>query len=369
MPENNRLSHLFEYLQQSGLDGLVLNPGPSLVYLAGQHFHLSERPVLAVFLPGQPVTMILPEFEAPRAAAAPLAPRVFSYGENPSGWQAVFTQALHTLGLKGKKIGVEPLRMRLLEYSLLEGAGTGAAFQSAQDVLARLRMHKDAAELESMRRAVGIAQTALRAALASIHPGVTELDVAAELTLQLLRSGSDAELPFMPIVAGGPNSADPHSVPTARPLTPGDLLVIDWGAAYGGYFADLTRTFGIGKVDPELAKIHSVVQAANRAGVQASRPGATAGDVDRGARGVIEQAGYGPYFTHRTGHGLGMETHEDPYMIAGSPLILEPGMTYTVEPGIYLTGRGGVRVEDNVAISASGVEVLSDFPRELICLE
>ena len=272
------------------------------------------------------------------------------------------------MGLDGKTIGVEPTRLRFLELRLLESAAPHASIVASEALLSGLRLRKDEHELQAMRKAVAIAQTALLNTLPLIKAGVTEREAAGELSLQLLRAGSDPELPFPPIVAGGPNSANPHAAPSDRPLANGDLLVIDWGAAYHGYFSDLTRTFAIGGVDPELQHIAAVTAQANTAGRAAARPGIRAGDVDRAARGVIEAAGYGQAFFHRTGHGLGMEAHEAPYMFAENELILEPGMTFTVEPGIYLAGRGGVRVEDNVAITADGAETLSDLPRDLLVL-
>lgn len=188
------------------------------------------------------------------------------------------------------------------------------------------------------------------------------------MTLHLLRNGSDPELPFSPIVASGTNSANPHAVPTDRQLENGDLLVIDWGARSDGYCSDLTRTFAIGRIEPEFKRIYETVQQANAGGRTAGKPNLTAGEVDRASRQVIEKAGYGEYFTHRTGHGLGMDAHESPYIFAGNQLPLAAGMTYTVEPGIYLPERGGVRIEDDMVITPDGSESLSDFPRELSIL-
>jgi Xaa-Pro dipeptidase len=185
----------------------------------------------------------------------------------------------------------------------------------------------------------------------------------------LLRNGSDSELPFAPIVASGSNSANPHAVPTDRKLHEGDLLVIDWGAAYEGYISDLTRTFAIGKVDPEYLKIAELVRQANEAGRAVAKPEINAGEVDRCTRQVIEQGGYGTWFTHRTGHGIGLESHEPPYIFGANQQILLPGMTFTVEPGIYLPGRNGVRIEDNVVITDIGSETLSILSRELKILE
>ena len=183
--------------------------------------------------------------------------------------------------------------------------------------------------------------------------------------MQLLRNGSDPETPFSPIVSSGPNGANPHATPGNRRLTPGDLLVVDWGATYNGYISDLTRTLAIGPIDNEWEQIAKVVADANAAGRSTARPGIPAGDVDRAARTVIEKAGYGKYFTHRVGHGIGMQPHEEPYMYAENTLKLMPGMTFTVEPGIYLPDRNGVRIEDNVVITKEGEDTLSNLPREL----
>jgi Xaa-Pro dipeptidase len=172
-------------------------------------------------------------------------------------------------------------------------------------------------------------------------------------------------MPFAPIVSGGPNSANPHASPSDRKVCSGDLLVVDWGAAVDGYVSDLTRTFAVGEVDAEYRKIHRIVQEANAAGREAGKPGVPCANVDLAARTVIEKAGYGKYFTHRTGHGIGMEGHEEPYMRGDNMQLLEPGMVYTVEPGIYLPERNGVRIEDNLLINEDSVECLSNMPREL----
>lgn len=365
----SRQERLATLLADEGLAALALNPGPSLSYLTGLSFHLMERPVVAIFFPHNPPVVVLPELEAGKVERLPYPVKSFKYGEDPTTWVSVFRKAARAADLNGRKIGVEPTRLRVLELRLLESAAPAADFVPAANSLSQLRIRKDDAEVAAMRRAVEIAQRALQATLPAVKAGVSEREIASELTLQLLRSGSDSEFPFTPIVAGGPNSANPHAIPTQRMLKPGDLLVIDWGAADSGYISDLTRTFAIGEVDAEQQKIARMVLEANQAGREAARPGAAAGEVDRAARAVIDAAGYAEYFTHRTGHGIGMEGHEEPYMRAGNPLILEPGMAFTVEPGIYLPGKGGVRIEDNVVITHSGAETLSDLARELVTLE
>jgi Xaa-Pro dipeptidase len=364
----DRLERLNRAIQASGLDGIALNPGSSLTYLTNLKFHLMERPTVLLVVPGKTPALIMPELEMAKAHSSPLELQLFSFGDNPAQWADAFQKAAAAVQPAGNKIGVEPTRMRFLELKMLENALPTAQFISAETVLNGLRIQKDTSEVEGIRQAVKIAQQALLATLPMIKAGVTEREIASELTIQLLRAGTEPEMPFPPIVSGGPHSADPHASPSDRPLQTGDLLVIDWGAAYQGYISDLTRTFAIGSVEPEYQRIAELVRLANQNGRAASRPGIMAGQVDAAAREVIEDGGYGPYFFHRVGHGIGMEAHEPPYMFGQNQLILEPGMTYTVEPGIYLPGRGGVRIEDNVVITSDGAETLSDLPRELITL-
>jgi Xaa-Pro dipeptidase len=362
---STRLAKLYTLLKSAGLDALALNPGPSLSYLTGINLHLMERPmVLLLSLSTGPV-LVLPELEQIKLSQASIPLKGFMYGDNPATWADAYREAAEFVGLNGKKIGIEPTRLRYLELKFLEGALPHAIFSSAEQVLSGLRMQKDAQEIGCMRKAAQIAQEALLAALPFIHAGKSEREIAAELSIQLLRAGSEPETPFSPIVSSGPNSANPHASPSERKLVTGDLLVIDWGAAYHGYFSDLTRTFGIGPVEPEFEKIVRIVEQSNEAGRRAGAPELPAGAVDHAARQVIDSAGYGPYFTHRTGHGLGLEGHEHPYMFAENQLILLEGMTYTVEPGIYLPGRGGCRIEDDVVVTAQGSESLSDLPRGL----
>jgi len=366
-----RLEKLNASLLTSGLDAVALNPGPTLTYLTGAHFHLMERPVVLLVAKGQDPAIVLPELEMLKVEQMPFPVQAFPYSENPSEWEKAFRTAAQALGLdtlagtSQKRIGVETGQMRLLEYNFVAAGAPSTEFPDASEVLGSLRLRKEPGEIENMRAAVHVAEAALEATLPQIKIGMTERELAAELVVQLLRSGSDAGLPFTPIVSGGPNSANPHASPTDRKLQAGDLLVIDYGAAMNDYVSDITRTFAVGQVDAEYEKIHKIVQEANAAGRAAGKPGVPCAEVDKAARAVIEDSGYGKYFTHRTGHGLGMEGHEHPYMRGDNLQLLEPGMAYTVEPGIYLPGRNGVRVEDDVVVTETGSESLSTLPREM----
>jgi Xaa-Pro dipeptidase len=218
-----------------------------------------------------------------------------------------------------------------------------------------------------MRKAILISEKALDATLPQIRLGMTELQIMNLLLNEIAALGGGGNA-FEPIVLCGPNSALPHGVPSSRTIAAGDLLLFDYGTLVDGYPSDITRVFAVGgidKLEPELRKIYDVVLAANEAGIRAVRPGAIAENIDRAAREVIEAAGYGKYFTHRLGHGLGLDIHEGPNMVQGNKQVLEPGMVFTIEPGIYFPGRGGVRIEDNVVVTDSGVEVLTSYPKAL----
>lgn len=360
-----RQSRLAQALRAANLEAMVLNAGPSMTYLTGLHVHLSERPVVGLFTPDLSPVIILPELESGKLSNLPYPVQSFEYGEDPGTWQAVFQEGIQAAQCAGGQVGIEPRRMRVLEMGFLEKAGSSIKFLPGEAYMAELRMQKDEAELTNMQTAVNAAQNALEAILPRIKPGMTERELAAEITMGLLREGSESQMPFAPIVASGPNSANPHAFPSDRQLENGDLLIIDWGANIGGYFSDLTRTFAIGALEAEMKPIAQIVLEANEAARRIAGPGVAAEDIDHAARQVIEQAGYGEFFIHRTGHGLGMEVHEEPYIRDGNPMPLSPGMTFTIEPGIYLPGRGGVRIEDDVVITEHGLRSLSDMPREL----
>ena len=364
-PLARRHERLGQALRDAGLDALALNPGPTLRYLTGLDVHLMERPTVAFFTSDAPPTLVLPELETGKLAGLPFDVAPFPYGEDPDVWPSAFQEAARHAGLDNKKIGVEPLRLRVMELRLLEGATSGAAFVSGEEVVGRLRMRKDAAEIALMREAAEIAERALRATLSQVQEGVTERELASELVLQLLQAGSEGELPFSPIVAFGENAANPHATPTERRLQAGDLVLIDWGANVHGYLSDLTRVFAAGDVEGELRRVADVVERANAAAREATGPDVQAEAVDRAARQLIEAEGYGEAFVHRTGHGLGLEAHEAPYIRVGNRQTLAEGMTFTIEPGIYLPGRGGVRIEDDVVVVADGAESLSTLPRSL----
>ena len=360
-----RLDKLTQQMLASGVDGIALVPGPNMVYISGIHSHVSERPIV-LFLPVDDApAIVIPNLEAMKAADAGIPEdRIFAWTDE-EGYRGAFQQACAHLELADCLLAVEDLHMRVLEYELLKRYAPGLTTTSAEPILSKLRTIKDASEIAAMEKAIDVAQRAMEQLIPQIKIGMTEKEVAARLTQLQLDLGADS-IAFGPIVSAGPNAASPHAVPTERPLQAGDLLVIDWGCYVDGYPSDITRTFAVGEIDDALRHVYETVKLANEQGVLASGPDATGDDVDTAARDVIEDSGYGEFFIHRTGHGLGLEVHEPPFMMSGNDELLLPGNVFTVEPGIYLPGKAGVRIEDNVVITEDGHRCLTTFPRELI---
>jgi len=363
--ENLKLEKIERLIDESDFDAIALIPGPNFFWLTGQNKHLMERPTTLLIAPHKTPALIIAGFElgSMEKAAIPFTP--FLFDDNPRNWDNSFRLAGEALGLSGKRIGVEPVHFRFLETSYLNRSIPGCEVVSGNTLFKQLRLHKNEEEIICMRKAALIAQNALEETLKIVKIGVTERKIASELVAQMLKAGCDPTLPFDPIVAGGPNSADPHAAVSERRLQNGDFLLFDWGARYQGYCSDITRTFGIGDISDKQKEIYRAVLSANRAAAAASGPGVTCGSIDDAARKVIIEAGYGKYFTHRVGHGLGLEAHEDPYMFAENRQMLEPGMCFTDEPGIYIPGKGGVRIEDDIVITEDSCINLTDYPQEL----
>ena len=266
----------------------------------------------------------------------------------------------------GGVLAVESDHLSVSDLRAVEGA-TGAAPLETSGIVEACRMHKDAAEIALIEHACSVSDAALQAILPRIRVGATEREIARWLEAEMFAHGAD-ELSFETIVAGGPHSAKPHHEPTTRPLEHGDLLLIDFGAAVGGYHADETRTFIVGAAADWQREIHAVVAEAQAAGRSTARAGAALRDVDTAARSVVSEAGYADYFDHGLGHGVGLEIHEAPFFSPRSTGKLPAGSPVTIEPGIYLPGRGGVRIEDTILVSEGPSRSLTASPRDLVAL-
>ncbi|MFE0020661.1 M24 family metallopeptidase [Amycolatopsis sp. NPDC059021] len=347
-------------------DALLIAPGSDLRYLIGQAGGSFERlTTLVVPAEGTPA-LVVPKLEAPGYADVPtddLGVEVLTWVDGDDAYKLVadrlgkpgrvavsdFTPALHVLGLR---------------------AALGDAEQTlAGPVVRELRMRKDAAEVAALR-AAGAAIDRVHARVHEwLRPGRTEAEVGADITAAIVEEGH-THADFV-IVGSGPNGASPHHDVSDRVIERGDVVVVDIGGPIAeGYNSDSTRTYAVGTPrDGDVAETYAVLERAQRAAVEAVRPGVTAEQVDAAARDIITAAGFGEYFIHRTGHGIGLDVHEEPYIIAGNALPLEPGMAFSVEPGIYQAGRWGARIEDIVVVTDDGVEALNTRPHELLVLD
>lgn len=363
MESTSHVDQLRAAMRANGIKTTAIVPGANLQYLLGLSIHGSERLALAFVPHAGPLAMVLPALEQPRAAAEAQADIRFYTWHDAEGFERALARCAADLDLGGR-LGIEYGAMRVFELRALEGVATVEA-EDATHLLAGLRMVKDAAELRAMRAAVQAAELGLRAAIEAIRPGVTEREVA-DVWEQAMREAGSEGPSFATIVASGPNSANPHHTTSDRRLREGELIILDGGARVGGYISDITRTVALGTPSDEACRIYEIVRAANEAGRAAVQPGASGASIDAAARQVIAEAGYGDYFVHRTGHGIGIETHEPPYLHSASTEPLPVGATFTIEPGVYVAGVAGVRIEDDVVLTADGVEILTTFERELI---
>jgi Xaa-Pro aminopeptidase len=359
----SRLGLVRDAVRAAGLDAVLLTPGPDLRYVTGYDAKQLERlTCLAVPAHGDPA-LFVPRLELPAAQASPAA----SLGLELVPWQETADPFRLVAGrLAGVSVVGLSDRMWALFVLRLRDAMPGVRQELASGALRPLRIRKTPAEVAALRDA-GQAIDRVHAQVPGwLRPGRTEREVGADIAEAILASGH-ATVDFV-IVASGPNAASPHHEVSNRVLEAGDAVVVDIGGAMpSGYCSDSTRTYAIGDPPAEFTAYYKVLHDAQEAACAAVRPGVTAESVDAAAREPITAAGYGAAFFHRTGHGIGLEAHEDPYIVAGNGEVLEPGMAFSVEPGIY-PGRHGARIEDIVVCTADGYERLNNTPRELIVI-
>lgn len=355
----DRLARAAKGTYEANLDGLIITPSPDLLYLAGYDAPLLERLTALIVRPDEPPLLIVPELERPRAATSPagelLAMETWRNGDDP------FETIARVLP-DGKTFGAAD-RMWAMHLLGLQRALPGSSFVLASTVMTRLRVRKDQGELDLLGRAGSAADDAFSRIIEEGLSGQPEEAVSRRLSELLVEAGCQSAA--FAIVGSGPNGASPHHEPGDRTIRSGDAVVLDFGGRVGGYCSDMTRTVSVGKPTAEAKEIHQIVLQAQEAAFQAVKPGVPAEEVDRAARQVIEEAGHADAFIHRTGHGIGLEEHEHPYVVEGNFEPLEPGMCFSIEPGIYLEGRFGVRIEDIVAVTQDGAARLNNAPRDL----
>jgi Xaa-Pro aminopeptidase len=359
-----RMERAAEAAGRAGLAGLLVTPGPDLVHLTGYApTALTERLTVLVLTPGRDPVLVVPALEAPDAEAATGAPaltlRPWTDADDP---YATTAPLLEPAGRYAVSDNAWALHLLGLRDALPE-----SSYAAVTRALPMLRAVKDEHELSRLAAAAAAADAAYGEILKVRFAGRRETEVAADLAGLLLRFGH-SQVDFT-VVGSGPNGANPHHEAGGRTIGEGDMVVLDFGGLKEGYGSDTTRTVHVGEPTPAEQHVHDVVREAQQAGCEAVRPGAACQDVDRAARTVIEEAGYGDLFIHRTGHGIGVTTHEPPYMIEGEEQPLVPGMCFSVEPGIYLPGKFGVRIEDIVTVTGDGGRRLNGTDRRMALVE
>jgi Xaa-Pro aminopeptidase len=328
-------------------------------WLLGFHPHPDERPCLLLIAP-EKQCFLMPGLNA--EGTREFTDIEFFNWADDVGPVAALNDALAAIGASAPgKVALDETMRADFALLLLDALPADTIRDFTPATLGGLRMVKDSAEYKALKMNAGIADRAMQAAFSKIKPGMTENEVAAEIRAHF---SSESASPQFWIVGAGGNGAFPHHSASEKVIQEGDAIVIDIGGRKQGFPSDMTRMAVVGEPPEGYGQIHSIVEKAVQAAMKAAKPGAHAKDVDAAARGVITDAGYGEYFVHRTGHGLGIDIHEPPYITATSETVLEEGMVFSIEPGIYLPGRFGIRLEDIVILRADGPEILSSLPRE-----
>ncbi|TCO71219.1 M24 family metallopeptidase [Rhodovulum euryhalinum] len=359
----SRLSDYAGLAARLGVDAVAIVPGPNFARMTGHNFHSNERPlVLVIPAEGAPAAVV-PNLELGSFAHLDFPGAVFDWRDQ-DGYQRAFDALARHMALQS--LAVEGQVMRVFVHHALAAAWPGLRILDAERDISGLRLCKSPDEIAALEQAIAISERALARVLDGVRPGQTEKQVEQALVIALFAEGAEDQS-FAPIVAAADNSALPHA--HARPdyaIRPGDALLLDFGARWGGFCADITRTVFVGHATDEAAEVYDTVLRANLAGHAVTRPGVTAHQVDDAVISVLEASPFADRIRTKTGHGLGREVHEAPYIMRGNHQVLEPGMVFTNEPGLYRIGGFGVRIEDDILVTETGCRSLTSCPRELI---
>lgn len=359
-----RLADVTRAAAEAGLDGLLVSPGADLRYLSGYEALPLERLTCLVVRPAETPVLLVPRLEEASAAASPAAEagvEIVPWEETDDPYAVVAS-----LLPAARRVAVDD-QMWAEKVLALREALPEAQQVLAGTVLRPMRLRKSPAEVEALRQAATAIDEVHAQMDRWLRAGRSEREVGRDIAEAITEAGH-ARVDFV-IVGSGPNGASPHHEQSDRVIEPGDPVVVDIGGTTpAGYCSDSTRTYSVGEPDAEFRDYYALLQRAQEAAVDSVRPGITCAAVDAAAREVIATGGHGEHFIHRTGHGIGLQTHEEPYIVAGNDLVLEPGMTFSIEPGIYLPGRHGARIEDIVVCVEDGVERLNRTPRDLVVL-
>jgi Xaa-Pro aminopeptidase len=364
---HDRIGRLQAEMDRTGIDVTLVGPSSDFFYLTGHDAHLSERMTLLLVPRSGPVSVVVPVLEAPLVMARRELFDISAWSETERPWERAAQLLELTDGGSETTIAVSDQLWSIFLLNL-QGQLPKARWVSATPTMRPLRMHKDVRERELLREVSRMTDEAWEAFIANEKiAGLTEKQAVALLRDRTAAAGVTMSA-HGGICASGPNSASPHHHTSDRVIQPGDAVIFDWGGTLGGYHSDVTRTVHVGEPSEEFRTVYETVKRANQAAFEAVRPGVACQDIDRAARDLITQAGYGDAFIHRVGHGLGLDIHEEPYMVSGNELPLAPGMVFSDEPGIYLEGRFGVRIEDTVICVEDGGDRINHATRDLVVM-
>ena len=359
-----RLDQLRQAASAAGVDAVVLTPAATMTWLLGHEFEAHERLFLLIVPTSDAAVAVVPALEEANFRGAAPSVESLHLWDDADGPEKAAADAFKCLA-KASRVAVEPLSLRYMEFGHVQRELPKAKIESAESVVAALRLKKSDEEAALMKRASKIAEAALEFTLRDVKPGRKEVEIASKLSSELLRRGGGG-ISFGPIVLSGPKSALPHGVPDDREMQEGEFLLVDFGTSFDGYHCDITRTFVVsGSPTDRMREVYEAVLQANIRGVAASRPGVTYDYVHKNCQANLHGPRFKEFMTHRTGHGLGLEIHEPPSVMAGNDDVVEEGAVFTIEPGLYLNGWGGVRIEDNIRVTEQGCELLTSSPREL----
>ncbi|MBM7648829.1 Xaa-Pro dipeptidase [Bacillus ectoiniformans] len=359
----HRLHRLMEWMKTKDIQFSFMTTTENVFYLSGFRSDPHERLLgVGVFQDAEPF-LVCPKMEMTDAKAAGWDHQIIGYSDIENPWDMI-GQTIAKRNLFIQTIAVEKQHLNVERYEALSALYPGSAFVAAEEKLQQMRMIKDEKELKLLRKAAQMADHAIQTGVNAIREGISELEVLAAIEFEMKKQGI-SEMSFSTMVLTGKNAASPHGVPGATKIQKGDLVLFDLGVVYEGYCSDITRTVAFGDIDDKQREIYETVLKAEEAAIAAVRPGVTAKELDLIARQTIADAGYGDYFPHRLGHGLGASVHEYPSITETNELKLEEGMVFTIEPGIYVPGVAGVRIEDDLYVTKQGAESLTAFPKKL----
>jgi Xaa-Pro dipeptidase len=364
---SNRLQAVHQAMVTWGLDTLILTPGAAMRYLTGFSEEGFERLLCLVVPDDRPCVFITPSLNAEQVRHNPAGVNDIREWGDAEGWEKTLRELSSQLDLDIGIVGIDEGMSARFLLRIQEILST-TLFKTSEPVFTECRIQKDAGELASLQHASEITDRAIAAAVSSCREGKTEKEVALAINNAIALSGASTS--FETIVSSGPNSALPHHTPGSRKLRTGDIVNLDFGARFDGYCGDITRVVSIGEPSQAASEIYDIVFRAHQAAKAAAYPGATTHSVDSAARAVITEAGYGEFFIHRTGHGIGLDDHEQPNIVSGSYQKLLPGMCFSIEPGIYLPGKFGIRLENIYTITNEGCRSFNqEIPAKLTTAE